>query len=229
MDYVAYFRVSTDKQGASGLGLEAQREAVTRHVAASGGRIIAEFTEVESGKRSNRPQLERAISHAKRVKATLCVAKLDRLSRNVAFLAALMESKLPFVACDNPHATPFTLHILAAVAEHEAKAISDRTKAALAAYKARGGVLGGSRSNLSTEALDACQRGRENGSRANRDKAIREYALESRLALEWRNAGMSLSVIADRLNSEGFRTVSGADWSKVQVHRMLGRNGTRLR
>jgi DNA invertase Pin-like site-specific DNA recombinase len=105
--------------------------------------IIGMYTEVESGKRSDRPQLAKALAHARRSKATLVVAKLDRLSRNVAFLSALMESKVPFVACDNPHANKLTLHILVAMAEHEAEMISKRTKDALAAYKARGGLLGG--------------------------------------------------------------------------------------
>src|SRR5690606_2576896 len=122
---ICYLRVSTAKQGSSGLGLEAQRAAVQQYANQLGAEIIAEYLEVESGKRSDRPQLDIAIGHAKFAGARLVVAKLDRLARNVAFLSALMEAKADFVCCDNPHATPLTLHILAAVAEDEARRISD--------------------------------------------------------------------------------------------------------
>ena len=141
--FVAYFRVSTDRQGKSGLGLDAQRQAVMSYL--DGGRwtLVAEFTEVESGKRDdNRPQLAAASAACKRQKARLVIAKLDRLSRNLAFIAALMESGVEFVAVDNPHMNKLTIHILAAVAEHEREMISERTKAALQAAKARGKVLG---------------------------------------------------------------------------------------
>src|SRR5688500_15913302 len=120
--FIAYYRVSTRKQGQSGLGLEAQREAVARHIAACGGKLIAEYTEVESGKRAtNRPQLAAALSHARGKGATVIIAKLDRLARNVAFTATLMESGADFVCCDNPTANRLTIHILAAVAEDEAR------------------------------------------------------------------------------------------------------------
>ncbi len=136
--FVAYYRVSTDKQASSGLGLEAQREAVARHVAAAGGAIVASFEEVESGKRNDRPQIAAALAVCRARHATLIIAKLDRLARNVAFISGLMEAKVDFVACDNPYATRLTIHILAAVAEHEREMISQRTKVALAAAKARG-------------------------------------------------------------------------------------------
>jgi DNA invertase Pin-like site-specific DNA recombinase len=139
---IAYYRVSTQKQGRSGLGLQAQEGAVAAHAASTGCALVASYTEVESGKNSARPELARAMAHAQRAKATLVIAKLDRLSRNVAFIANLMESGVEFVACDNPQANRLTVHILAAVAEQEARAISERTKAALAAYKRRGGSLG---------------------------------------------------------------------------------------
>src|SRR5262245_41996714 len=145
MRLIAYFRVSTRKQGQSGLGLEGQAEAVDSFQKQHNATIVANYKEVESGKRKDRPELLKAIAHAKRSKAVLVVAKLDRLSRNVAFLSALMESKVQFVCCDNPHATPLTIHILAAVAEDEAKRISDRTRAALAAAKMRGTLLGSAR------------------------------------------------------------------------------------
>src|SRR5215470_7147974 len=140
--FVSYYRVSTAQQGASGLGLEAQREAVSRHVAAAGGVLVGEFTEIESGKKNDRPQIAAALADCRLRRATLVIAKLDRLARNVAFISNLMESGVDFVACDNPHATRLTIHILAAVAEHEREMISTRTVAALAAAKARGIKLG---------------------------------------------------------------------------------------
>lgn len=143
---VALYRVSTGKQGASGLGLEAQKEAVGRHLSTLSPcpKLVGEFVEVESGRKgqSNRPQLAKALHHARVTGSVLAIAKLDRLSRNVAFLANLMESGVEFVACDNPYANKLTLHLLAAMAEHEAEAISQRTKAALAAAKRRGVRLG---------------------------------------------------------------------------------------
>ena len=139
--FVAYFRVSTDRQGKSGLGLDAQREAVMSYLNGGSWTLVSEFTEVESGKRSdNRPQLAAAIAACKRQKAKLVIAKLDRLSRNLAFIAALMESGVEFVAADMPHANRLTVHILAAVAEHERQMISERTRAALQAAKKRGKV-----------------------------------------------------------------------------------------
>lgn len=142
---VAYYRVSTKQQGKSGLGLDGQKAAVCDYVTRDGGTILAEYTEVETGKSKDRPELLKAVAHAKRAKAVLLVAKLDRLARNVAFTSALMESGVDFVACDNPHANKFTIHILAAVAEHEAEQISLRTKAALQAAKRRGVKLGSAR------------------------------------------------------------------------------------
>jgi DNA invertase Pin-like site-specific DNA recombinase len=140
--FVAYFRVSTDRQGKSGLGLDAQREAVMDYL--NGGRwtLVAEFTEVESGKNADRPELEKALAACKKLKAKLVIAKLDRLSRNLAFIATLMESGVEFVAVDIPQANKLTIHILAAVAQHEREMISERTKAALQAAKKRGQRLG---------------------------------------------------------------------------------------
>ena len=141
--YVSYLRVSTTKQGENGLGVEAQREAVRRYLAGHQGEQIAEFVEVESGKRSNRPQLAAAMALAKQRKVTLLVAKLDRLSRSVSFISALMDSKgFDLAIADMPGANRLTLHVLAAAAEHERHAIGDRTKQALAAAKARGVKLG---------------------------------------------------------------------------------------
>src|SRR6516162_271646 len=146
-EVIAYYRVSTKRQGESGLGLDGQKAAVEAYARQSGARILASYREVESGKLAERPELARALAHALRSKATLVVAKLDRLARNVAFLSALMRSGVDFVCCDNPHANKLTIHILAAVAEDEAERISARTKAALQAAKARGVKLGSARPN----------------------------------------------------------------------------------
>ena len=140
--FVAYYRVSTDRQGRSGLGLEAQQKAVRDYLNGGAWEMTGEFVEVESGKRADRPELARALDTCRKNKAKLVIAKLDRLSRNLAFIATMMESGVEFIAVDNPHATKLTLHILAAVAEHEREVISERTKAALAAAKARGKRLG---------------------------------------------------------------------------------------
>src|SRR5437870_2412558 len=143
--FIAYYRVSTDRQGRSGLGLDAQRKAVEDYL--NGGRwtLVDHFTEVESGKRSDRPELDKALAACKRHKAKLVIAKLDRLSRNLAFIATLMDSGVEFIAVDNPHANKLTIHILAAVAQHEREMISARTSAALKAAKARGKRLGNPR------------------------------------------------------------------------------------
>ena len=140
--FVTYYRVSTDKQGRSGLGLEAQQAAVRNYLDGATWELVGEFTEVESGRKSERPELARALALCKKRKATLVIARLDRLARNVHFISGLMEAKVKFVACDMPEATPFMLHIYAAVAQKEARAISARTKAALAAAKQRGVRLG---------------------------------------------------------------------------------------
>jgi DNA invertase Pin-like site-specific DNA recombinase len=143
-EFIAYYRVSTDRQGASGLGLAAQRQAVARFIGA--GHLVAEYTEVESGKKHrNRPQLLAALADCRKRRAVLLIARLDRLARNVAFIANLMESGVDFVAVDMPTANRLTIHILAAVAEHERETISTRTKAALAEAKRRGTRLGNPR------------------------------------------------------------------------------------
>ena len=147
---VTYLRVSTQTQGRSGLGLEAQREAVARFAAAEGFTVAGEYVEVETGKGSDaldrRPKLGAALAHAKRLGCSVVVAKLDRLSRDVAFIAALMAQRVPFLVCDlGANADPFMLHIYAALAEQERRMISTRTKVALAAAKARGVSLGGDR------------------------------------------------------------------------------------
>ena len=178
--------------------------------------------EVESGKRSDRPELAKAIADAKRSRARRSsIAKLDRLTRNVAFLANLMESGVDFVACDNPQANRLTIHILAAVAENEALMISLRTKAALAAYKARGGLLGAARPDCRRLTIEAAIKGRQAASATIRAKARAAYEDLAPTIAEMKAAGRSLRDIARSLNSEGHTTRSGKPWNPVQVGRVL--------
>lgn len=221
---VAYYRVSTAKQGASGLGLEAQREIVNRYAASVGGLVIHEVTEVETGKRADRPELAKAILASKRGKATLVIAKLDRLARNVYFVSGLMESGVDFVACDNPAASRLTIHILAAVAEDEARLTSERTKQALAAYKARGGLLGAARPGFTGHLADeAREKGRTVAARVNSEKAREAYEDVIPTIEEMRQQGRTLREIAAELTSRGYQTRSGKEWNHVQVSRLLSR------
>lgn len=218
MKLIAYYRVSTKEQGTSGLGLEAQRAAVQGYARQHGATIVAEYTEVESGRRDDRPQLAKAVANAKRSGATLTIAKLDRLARRVSFVSALMDSGCEFVACDNPHANRLTIHILAAVAESEAKAISDRTKAALAAYKARGGRLG-----VNNLTADGARRGAQAAGLKAAAKAKAAYADLVGDMLAWRALGATLQAVADRLNEQGQTTQRGLPWTATAVYRVLGR------
>lgn len=220
---VGYVRVSTAGQGASGLGLEAQQAAIDGYAKVHGATVVRVYTEVESGRKSDRPELAKALAHAKRSRATLVVAKLDRLARNVAFLSRLMEAKADFIACDNPAANKLTLHILAAVAEAEAEAISARTKAALAAYKARGGKLGGQLKQCRNLTQDARERGAQAAAVAIRAKADEAYADLAPIVGELRNKGLTLAGIAEELNRQGHTTRKGKPWSHVQVGRVLQR------
>lgn len=153
--FVSYYRVSTAKQGASGLGLEAQQTAVREHLRRVEGRELASFTEIESGKRNDRPKLEAAMLRCRQTGATLLVAKLDRLSRDAAFLLQLRNSTTKFVCADMPEANELTIGLLAIVAEHERKMISKRTKDALQAARARGVKLGNPNLRLGTPARAA--------------------------------------------------------------------------
>jgi DNA invertase Pin-like site-specific DNA recombinase len=219
---IPYCRVSTAKQGRSGLGLDGQMEAVNIHAQAVGGKVVLPpYVEVESGKRNDRPELAKALAACKAMRAVLCVAKLDRLSRDVEFVAGVMNSGVEFVACDNPTANRLTLHILAAVAENEAKAISERTKAALAAYKARGGELGATLPQCRNLTNKARAKGRLASIEARRQKAIDTYAAVRPLLLEWRAEGRSLRAMADELNRSGYLTSRGGHYSQVQVRTIL--------
>jgi DNA invertase Pin-like site-specific DNA recombinase len=207
--FVAYYRVSTERQGRSGLGLEAQVATVEAHARRSGGEIIAVFQEVESGKRADRPELSQALALCKKKRATLVIAKLDRLSRNVAFIANLMESRAEFVACDMPQANKLTLHIMAAMAEHEREAISKRTKEALAAARARGTKLGNPTPNM--EGMWSQW--------SSQAQAVRERVYP--VARQMKDGGMTLAQIAQSLNDRGMKTYRGGSWYASTVGRML--------
>lgn len=224
---IGYLRVSTKKQGASGLGLEAQRAAVESYASQLGAKVGEWYTEVETGKSADRPQLAKALAHTKRSRATLAVAKLDRLARNVAFTSALMRSGADFVACDNPHANTLTIHILAAVAEDESTRIKARTKDALAAAKLRGTKLGSARPGHWKGHEDRRRIGGEIG-RAASIKAKKLAAKEAYADLlpamvKDRADGLTLQAIAERLNGAGHTTRHGAKWNPMQVKRVLER------
>lgn len=222
--FIAYYRVSTQKQGRSGLGLEAQKEAVVTYLNGGRWQLLKEFTEVESGKRhENRPQLQAALAACRATGAQLVVAKLDRLARNVAFISALMEAGVDFVAVDFPQANRLTIHVLAAVAEHEAQAISSRTKAALAAAKARGVTLG----NPDNATAEGRAKGIAAAEPAWKSKADR-FAADCRAIIdELRSEGLSLNQTAARLNADNIlspRGIAGA-WTPTAVSRVIMRNG----
>ena len=216
--FIAYFRCSTARQEASGLGLDAQQEAVSRYV--NGGKLLASYTEVESGKNNARPQLAKALAHCKRTGATLLIARLDRLGRNVAFLAALMDGDVPFICCDNPAATRLTLHVLSAVAEHEARMISERTKAALAAARARGVRLGGHREGA--HVLSSKDRTRGHAVATAEANAFASDVASQIEELKADGAS-SLAQLAAGLNERGIATRRGSTWTITSVARVLAR------
>ena len=219
---VGYLRVSTAKQGASGLGLEGQEAAISQHVAAHGCKLLASYVEVETGKKDdldNRPMLKKALAHAKRSGATLVVAKLDRLARSVAVTSALHTSGVDFVCCDNPNANRMTIQILAVMAEFEAKQISERTKSALAAAKARGVALGASNPACRNLTPDARQRGSE----ATRARLATDYVEVAPIVLKAHAKGESLRAIAAILNDSDYVTPQGNSWTAMQVSRIVKR------
>jgi DNA invertase Pin-like site-specific DNA recombinase len=213
--WVAYYRVSTERQGDSGLGLDAQRKLVADYLNGGNWTLSAEFTEVESGKRSDRPQLAAALAMAKRLRAKLIVAKLDRLSRNVSFISALMDSGVEFIAADMPFANKMTLQVLAVFAEHERDVISARTKQALAAAKERGVQLGGPK-RLEASAL---------GVAANKANAERFSANVLPIIREIQASGVTtLRGVARALNARGVRSARGAPWSVEAVSNIIKRS-----
>lgn len=212
--YVAYYRVSTKKQGDSGLGLEAQRSAVAGFVK---GAIIAEYTEVESGKNNQRQQLMAAIDHSKREAAVLVIAKLDRLSRNASFIHSLRDSGVNFQCVDMPDANTLTVGIFATLAQHERELISSRTKAALQAKRDQGAQLG-KPENLTAEAT---AKGRAGNVQRALDNENNRRA--SSMVVMMHKAGKNYTEIADQLNQAGFRTSRGCTFQATQVMRLYER------
>ncbi len=204
--FVSYLRVSTDRQGERGYGIEAQRKAVADYLDGGNWQLLGEFVEVESGKRNDRPELAKALAACKKHRATLVIAKLDRLARNVAFIANLMDGKVDFVCCDMPQATRLTIHVLAAVAEHEREMIAARTKAGLAAAKARG-------VRLANVDLAGANRG------AALDRAAQLRPIFTELG------GLSARAAAEELNRRGVQTPSEGRWHAATVIRVRERLG----
>lgn len=224
---IGYYRVSTKGQEASGLGLEAQHKALRDYSRMSGGKVLRSYTETESGKNADRRELAKAIAHAKRSNATLVISKLDRLSRNAAFLMTLQDSGVDFCCIDNPHANRLTIRILAVVAQDEAERISQRTRDALAALKARGGLLGASLPQCRNLTDEDRRRGVEAAAATHRRLADEAYADLIQDMVSWREQGWSQQAIADELNDEGHTTRRGKPWNQVQVARVLHRAGSR--
>jgi DNA invertase Pin-like site-specific DNA recombinase len=220
---IAYLRVSTAQQGRSGLGLEAQREAIARFVAAEGNSLVGEFVEVETGKGADaldrRPQLAAALAQAKKAKCPVVVAKLDRLSRDVHFISGLMTKRVPFVVVGlGADVDPFMLHIYAALAEKERKLISERTRAALASKKAQGAALG-NRTNLAEA--------QEKGAASNRAAAAAFASNTLPIIRQIEASGVSgFRGIAAALNARGIRTARGGDWHPTTVRNMLARQAS---
>lgn len=218
-DFVAYYRVSTERQGKSGLGLEAQQKSVEIYLKGGNWKLLSSHVEVESGKVINRPKLQEALAACRIHHATLLISKLDRLSRDAHFLLGLQKANVRFVAVDMPHADNFTVGILAMVAQKEREMISQRTKDALAAAKARGVKLGGYSANLSLvsslgRVASATQRRTKANSRAkDLEPIIREQISQ----------GQSLRAIGSHLDTLGIKTARGYAWSAVSVQRVIKR------
>lgn len=214
--FIAYYRVSTQKQGASGLGLDAQKLAVKNYLEGCTGVLIDEFTEVETGKGANaldkRPELKSALNYCRKNNAILIIAKLDRLARNVHFISGLMESKVKFVACDLPEANELTLHIMAAFAEHEAKRISQRTKDALAIAKSRGVILG----KAGADNLRPNIESRQANAKIFTDRirgVIEGFILKN----------LSQRKMLVELNNLGISAPRGGAWSLIQLQRLINK------
>jgi DNA invertase Pin-like site-specific DNA recombinase len=246
---VGLVRVSTDRQGESGLGLEAQEAAIEAYRQATGSTTLKTYVEVESGMHDDiesRPQLRAAVAHAKRAGAVLTIAKIDRMVRSTIVMAYLKTSKVRFVACDNPYANELTIDILVAVAADEGRRISTRTKDALQAYKATkriskriramypngvpgevveatAGRLGASLAQCRNLTADARVRGTAKSVAVRKAGAIEAYADLAPFIRELYDAELTLQAIADRLNDDGHTTRRGKSWSPTQVSRILER------
>lgn len=218
MKYIAYYRVSTSKQGQSGLGLEAQQAAVADYLKSNTGELVTEYTEVQSGSKDNRPELQAALRQCRLTGATLLIAKLDRLSRNRSFLMSIQDSSVQFVAVDMPEANHFTVGLMACLADYERQLISERTKAALKAAKARGVKLGNPRlSKVRPTDTKAATAARVN-------KAKQRNAEMLAIINEMRdNEGKALSLrdLTKMLNDAGYKTSRGKEWHPTSVSRVL--------
>jgi DNA invertase Pin-like site-specific DNA recombinase len=218
--YVAYYRVSTIQQGQFGFSIEAQRAAVQDYVSANPGSVVAEFSEVMSGRKDRRPELAKALSMCRIAHAVLVIARLDRLSRNVEMIARLMESRLEFVAVDFPHANRFTIHILAAVAEYESRLSSERMKQVIAARRERRAEVEGFASGLPRRFPPGCQEASALMRQARSEARARDLA-----PLVWKaiTEGKSMSVIADEFNESGVAPPQRRPWTKNSIWRIARR------
>lgn len=211
--FIAYYRVSTKKQGESGLGLDAQKASVLNYIRHNGNVIVGEFTEIESGKHDNRPELQKAINLTKEKAATLVIAKLDRLSRNMTFISSLMDAKVKFICADMPEATELTIHIFASLAQWERKRISQRTKEALNSKRIREPEHKfGTPANLTKEAILKAHA--STSFKARTDQSVR-HAFHFLKPLK--ESGMSYQSIALALNKEGYTTRQGKQFHAMQV------------
>ena len=218
LKYVSYLRVSTQKQGHSGLGLEAQREIIQKHLYET--TPISEFVEIESGRKKDRPKLKEALDLCRKTGSTLIVAKLDRLARNVYFLSSLLESDVEIVFCDFPQANKMVLHILSAISQYEAELTASRTKSALQAKKARGCKLGnpehllGKHDQAIQNSIMTCKTKADNNPNNKRAVAMLRTLVKEE---------HTLKEMADILNREGFVTSKGACFSKATVYKLIKR------
>ena len=215
--YISYFRVSTQRQGQSGLGLEAQQAAVNAFISSHDHELVGSYTEIESGRNSDRPQLLAALAQARRQKAVVVIAKLDRLARSVAFISAIMESGVEFIATDMPGANRLTIQIMAVIAENEARMISERTKAALAAAKARGVVLGNRNNLIKVQPI-----AREVICKNANHHADIVMPMLSQIV---KSGVRSCHIAAEQLNMRGVKTARGGQWHGTTILNMIRRSG----
>ncbi len=218
---LAYYRVSTARQGRSGLGLDAQRACVESYAGIVGGTVLRAYQEIESGRKSDRPELARAVADAKRSRATIVIARLDRLARDAHLISGLQKTGVPFVCCDMPDADETMIGVYAYLGQREAKLISERTKAALAQAKLRGVILG------KTENMTQAGRllGAVKAGVVHRTKANEAYSDLGPWFIEMRGEGLSLRAIVSKLAAEGHTTRRGHAWNAKQVSRVLARYG----